>query len=79
MVQNANKMSTDVDATISYLSTAVERIQLNSDFPKVLTPTQLDDIYCVAIRLSAAIMDCLGTAISCMRKTGNTSFYFVVL
>jgi hypothetical protein len=53
-----------VEKTVTFLSTAIDGIQLPEDISKVLCNQQLDHISCSALNLEAAIMNCLSIAIA---------------
>jgi hypothetical protein len=61
---------------VSYLLEAVQRIQQKEDFSKVLSEDTLEDIQCATITLSAAVMQCLATAIELVKPKGRPFISF---
>ena len=56
----------EVEDTVRDLAEVIQRIQLKKDMTTILSPD--DHIECAVINLSAAVMDCLATAIICTTK-----------
>ena len=52
-----------VDESLSFLSEAIHRVHVTEGFSEVLNEKQLDDVYCAALNLSAAVTEYLTLAI----------------
>ena len=57
-------LAADLEEAIKTLSATLERIQVTEGFDEVLTPAQLDEVYCAALTLAACVTDYLARAIA---------------
>jgi len=52
----------DIKSTLSFLLDSLQRIRVTEGFSEVLKEKELEDIYCAALNLSAAVSDYLALA-----------------
>jgi selenophosphate synthase len=60
---DSGTLAEQVNADLSFLSNAIHRVQTTSTFMDILDMDQLDEVYCAALNLSAAVTDYLTMAI----------------
>lgn len=59
----------EIDDTISFLSSAVNRVQLIKDIPDNVAVTQMEAVECAAISLFSTIMEYLAIAIRHLKQS----------
>jgi hypothetical protein len=69
-VNTAEQIAKEVDETISFLSEAIHHIQVTDSFADVLDENQLEEVYCRALNLSAAVTEYIVIAIIFFTQKG---------
>jgi hypothetical protein len=57
-------LAADLEEAIKTLSVTLMRIEVTEGFSEVLTPAQLDEVYCSALALAACVTDYLAKAVA---------------
>ena len=71
---DASEMRGKATQVVTYLSMAIQTIQLPEDLSNVLRDDQLDHVSCASLNLTAAIMDCLAVSIGCIANKSAGPF-----
>lgn len=71
---DAGQKVTEVELAISKLSDTVQCITVTEGFSEVLDAEQLDELYCAALKLSAAVLDYIAKAIEYLFYSSVSTF-----
>jgi hypothetical protein len=80
-VYNNNEKAEEIGDTLRLLSYSIHNVQTTDALKAILSLRQLDDVYCAALYLSAAITEYLTIAIKFYTKLslGTHQFYIISL
>jgi hypothetical protein len=57
-----------IEETIEFLSSAIHRVQLTTQFPGDVAVPQLENVRCAAVNLSTAVIKYMETSIQHLKK-----------
>jgi hypothetical protein len=66
-------LSEELDSALEDLSQAIQGIQIDESLTQIFPEESFTELYCAAVYLLAAIMDCLEALIKCVTRSSSCS------